>query len=480
MQEIALFSLYLTLGVFIVSTEIWRMASRQPFNALSLFNGAYFIFFVFVPLNVLVYGNAAVRQKYAYQTWSHGDIGTMLVLLFCYVLFVFGYFNNCTRLASAQLNALTLIKGDHDIAPTVQFLVVAFACLGIAALAYHVSLMGGVANTLFLAPRARTGEFELNSPFLFVRQFCYFCATAFMLQWAMYLDVHPARASRRMVINLATVFLGMVFVFYVLSTYGRREFLYPIAICFAVWLFAGQKRSWSKLGWLIALGMVWVWMYSFVIPAGAPTAVSTPPIAAVSTLPIAVHAHTTQTAVSISDFLKEAYFRTVQGLGDSFMHFVAAQHAELWQFGFLTDLWELPAQFLPSKLLGFDRGRGMFGETSAFVLGHPLEAGLSGEEPLGMHGYLLVNFGYPGLLLLFYLAGIGYRLLDRNLRPAKGGGALAWLIFMWVIIGALEFLREGVLVLVLKQRFSWWLAIGILLLWTGKHTVKGLKRPTDR
>jgi hypothetical protein len=150
MQEIVLFSLYLTLGVFIVSTEIWRMASRQPFNALSLFNGAYFIFFVFVPLNVLVYGNAAVRQKYAYQTWSHGDMWTALVLLFCYVLFVFGYFNNCKRLASAQLNALTLIKDGHDIARTVQFLVVAFACLGIAALAYHVSLMGGWPIPCFL------------------------------------------------------------------------------------------------------------------------------------------------------------------------------------------------------------------------------------------------------------------------------------------------------------------------------------------
>jgi hypothetical protein len=175
-----------------------------------------------------------------------------------------------------------------------------------------------------------------------------------------------------------------------------------------------------------------------------------------------------QPAVSqpAADFLRDAYLRTTQGLGDSFMHFVAAEHAALWQFGFLRDLWEIPAQLLPSQVLGFERSRGMFGETSEFILGRPLEPGLSGEEPLGLHGYLLVNFSYLGMFLIFYLGGMGYRALDAALRPAKGGSAISWLIYLWAIIGALEFLREGVLILVLKPRFSWWLAIGILL-WFG-------------
>lgn len=77
-MTILLASCYLTLGVLIAAVEVRRMRAGQPFDALSLFNGAYFLFFVFVPLNVLVLGEAVVRQKYAYQTWSHGDIWTAL------------------------------------------------------------------------------------------------------------------------------------------------------------------------------------------------------------------------------------------------------------------------------------------------------------------------------------------------------------------------------------------------------------------
>jgi hypothetical protein len=49
------------------------------------------------------------------------------------------------------------------------------------------------------------------------------------------------------------------------------------------------------------------------------------------------------------------------------------------------------------------------------------------------------------------------------LRPREGGAALSWVIFIWAIIGALEFFRDGALILVLKPRFSWWLAIGMLI-----------------
>jgi len=112
-----------------------------------------------------------------------------------------------------------------------------------------------------------------------------------------------------------------------------------------------------------------------------------------------------------SDFWWDAYRRTIQGLGDSFMHFVAAQHAALWQFGFLRDIAELPLQFVPSQLMGFERPRGMFAETSEFILGRPLEPGLSGEEPLGLHGYILVNFSYFGMLVIFGLLGVCYRFL---------------------------------------------------------------------
>jgi hypothetical protein len=294
----------------------------------------------------------------------------------------------------------------------------------------------------------------LEGDFLFFRQFSASLATAFMLYWAVSLDAnmfekgHAFRFYRHLIVAL----LSVLFVYYALSTYGRREFLYPIMACFVVWSLSGRHRLWGRLGWLLAISLLWFWIYSFVIPASVQ----------VASVQIA----------SAFNFVWAAYIRSIQGLGDSFMHFVAAEHATLWQFGFLTDLWEIPAQFLPSQVLGFDRPRGMYGETSHFILGVPLESGLSGEEPLGLHGYLLVNFSYPGMFLFFYLAGLAYSALDAALRPAKGGSALNWLIFIWAIIGALEFFREGVLVLVLKSRFTWWLAIGILIWFERRRKAK--------
>ena len=101
----------------------------------------------------------------------------------------------------------------------------------------------------------------------------------------------------------------------------------------------------------------------------------------------------------------------------------------------------------------------MFGETSQFFLGDGLAANLSGEEPPGFHGYLLVNFGYFGMFVWFFFLGAGYRFLDNLLRPAQRQDAIAWLIYWWVFFGFLVLFREGVLALALKQHASWWLAM---------------------
>lgn len=441
-----LVALYSLLGILILAVEARQMRRRG--NALTFFNGAYFIFFVFVPLNVLILGDDAVRQKYAYQRWGHGDISTALTLIFSYLSFVFGFFQKNWRRARLCVGEASYIS--------VAWLIRCFFVLGAIALIYHVTLADGVIDALRLAPSIRTGEYRLEGRTLFVRQFAYFVATAFMLTWAVYIDVLasnpdvPGRSPRLNYYRWLLLLTGLAFVYYALSTYGRREFLYPMIVCFVIWGLAGSRRWWGGLGWLMSLSVLWFVAYSFVIPSAARSVA----------------------AQSAAFFLNEAYFKIIQGLGDSFMHLVAAQHAELWQFGFLADLGEIPLQFLPSQALGFERPRGMFGETSEFILGRPLEPGLSGEEPLGLHGYLLVNFSYIGMFIVFYLMGVGYRALDAVLRPPEGGSAVSWLIFVWAIIGVLEFLRDGVLILVLKPRFSWWLTTGILL-WSGyRHAVR--------
>ena len=446
-------SLYLILGALIAAVEIRRIRGGRLIDALFLFNGAYFLFFVFVPLNVLTFGEDVVRQKYAYQTWSHGDVWTAFALMLSYAAFVLGYFRkkNIQKVADDGMGA----GEEYAIYPAL-WLIGGFFAIGALSLGYHINLVGGITQVLKLAPSVRTGEFQLEGSFLFVRQFAYFLVTAFMLSWAVYIDAGEADRKLRGWCWFLLMLLGILFVYYALSTYGRREFLYTFIICLLVWVLAGRYRKWGGLTWLLALYGLWFVLYSIWIP----TTVQPTTVQPTTVQPTTVQPTTVQPT---TEFLWNAYLRTTQGLADSFMHFVAAQNATLWQFGFLSDLREIPAQFLPSQALGFERSRGMFGETSEFILGRPLEQGLSGEEPLGLHGYLLVNFSYIGMFLIFYLMGAGYRFIDTVLRPDRGGYALSWLMFFWATIGALEFLREGVLILILKPRLSWWLAMGILI-----------------
>lgn len=447
---------YICLGLLIASVEVHRIRSGKGIDALLFFNGAYFVFFVFVPLNILAFGELAVRQKYAYQTWSHGDFWTALSLVLAYVAFVAGYRRRRCKVSTSRASEPLEYSGYA------RWLGIAFLVIGLLGLAYHANVVGGVVNALYLAPQVRAGEAGHNGNFLFIRQFAAFCATAFTLYWVSSLDastsVQDGNSCRTIISYTLLAMLGAVFVYYALTTYGRREFLYPVLTCLVVWALSGSRRRWRSLLLLFGLSILWAACYYFFIPAAQ----------------LSMAGSTQQ--ITISDLAPNLYFQTVQGLGDTFMHYVAAQHATLWQFGFLADLWEIPAQLVPSQILGFERSRGMFGETSEFILGRPLEPGLSGEEPLGLHGYLLVNFSYPGMFLIFYMAGKGYRLLDDCLRPAKDGVAMRWLLFTWAVLGALTYLREGVFILLLKQHISWWLAGG-LLVWFARRKARSPKVP---
>jgi hypothetical protein len=163
------------------------------------------------------------------------------------------------------------------------------------------------------------------------------------------------------------------------------------------------------------------------------------------------------------------YFGAMQGAGDSFVHFVASQNAKLWQFGFLTDIVNLPRDFFPSQLFGFIRSRNMLGETSEFILGHPLPDGVTGEEPLGLHGYLLVNFGYFGMFICFFVLGLFYKWLDDRFKPAEPKDAVGWLIYWWIVLGFFVYFREGLLIFVLKEHLTWWITIALLLHYKGKQ-----------
>lgn len=406
---------------------------------MTFFNFYYFVFFAFVPINVILFGEAVVRQKYAYQAFGYGDEYTALCLLFSYVLFLMGYMANPSI---GNGFALKMQRGETYSLEKAARIAFAFFLIGLIAMSYNVVQVGGLLEVVREAPNIRSGEFDFESRFVFIRQFLAFLSSAFILFLAVCLGKKISQSRVTALDKAAMVLMGLLFLYYVLGSAGRREFIYPVILYYLVSSSSG--RSFGLKATLLVI---------FVLIVGNATA----------SLAMSGFIGLDEIIRYKDEVFEIAYLNTVQGLADSFIHFAGMQHADLWQFGFLTDIAELPLQLIPSKVFGFDRGRGMFGETSQFLLGEGLADNLSGEEPTGFHGYLLVNFGYFGMFVLFFLSGSAYRLLHNVFRPAERKDTIAWLIYWWIFVGFLALFREGVLALALKQYASWWFATGLLL-----------------
>ena len=406
---------------------------------MTFFNFYYFVFFAFVPINVILFGEAVVRQKYAYQAFGHGDEYTALCLLLSYLLFLIGWMAN-PSIGSGF--GLKMQRGETYSLRKAARVAFAFFFIGLIAMSYNVVQVGGALEVIREAPNIRSGEFEFESRFVFIRQFISFLSCAFILFLAVYLGKKIDQTRLTVVDKAALIVMAVLFFYYVLSAAGRREFIYPVLLYYLVSSSAGRSFG-LKVTVLVIFAL---------IVAQASVSLATSGLSGLDEI------------IRYKDEVFQlAYLNTVQGLADSFIHFAGMQHADLWQFGFLTDILELPLQLVPSRLLEFDRGRGMFGETSQFLLGEGLADNLSGEEPPGFHGYLLVNFGYFGMFVLFFLSGAAYRLLHNVFKPAERKDAIAWLIYWWIFVGFLALFREGVLALALKQYASWWFATGLLL-----------------
>ena len=406
-------------------------------DAMTVFNGYFFVLYAFVPINILILGEPVVRQVYAYREFGDGDEYTALSLLITYIVFYFGYFIkfNESRMPAGYPVAFNLRKSTK--------VAIIILILGSLAMLTHTIRVGGVFEVLSSASVLRSGEKVIESKFLFFNFFTQFLADAFTLFCVVLIG---KKFSGQRIKKTDKVFLFgifVLFVYYALSTGGRRPFIYPLLISYLVYTSVKGQVEIGKLALLLGL--------TFII-AGLGTFAS---------LAIA--------GVLDSGLVEDgqglfglAYMIATRGLGDSFIHFVGAQHAGLWRFGFLTDIRSLPVDFFPSQLFGFERGRGMLGETTEFFRGYAVAEGMTGEEPLGLHGYLLVNFGYSGMFVLFFVLGWAYRLLHAMFKPRANNDAVGWLIYWWVIFGFFVYFREGAAIFVIKHHLSWWITIGLL------------------
>jgi O-antigen polysaccharide polymerase Wzy len=443
---------YVLLGILIVSLELRRRAASKALDAMTVFNYYYFVLFVLVPINVICLGADVVRQQYAYERWGYGDEFTALAIFFSYVFFCFGYWvKSDKRGQSAASNGRSSypLKASERVAKII-FLV------GVLLTGIYVVQMGGILEVIRSASEVRLGELVIESKYIGYRFFSQFSADAFVLFFAVAIGkkVRKTNLAPRDKVFLLCAFV--FFVYYALSTGGRRAFIYPIILCYLVYSSVGGR---VKKVAVIAFALIFI-------------------IAGLGTIlgPIVLSGNWA-TAFDVVDInradwpglFEVTYDNATQGLADSFIHFVGAQKASLWQFGFLTDIVNLPWDFFPSRLFGFVRSQHMYGETTEYFTGHALDESTSGAEPLGLHGYLLVNFGYVGMFAVFFLLGLFYKWLHIRYKPAETKDAVGWLVYWWVVLAFFVYFREGVIIFVIKTQLTWWMIVGLLAYYRTKQ-----------
>jgi hypothetical protein len=337
--------------------------------------------------------------------------------------------------------------------------------LGVLTTVIYICQIGGVTQVITLATEITRKQYTIDSKYIFYRHFSQFSADAFVLFFAIIIGkkVRGAVITTR---DRALLFCAFLFfVYYAASTGERRPFIYPIILCYLVAVSVGiPVKKWA----VVAFALIFIF-------AGLGSMVGM--ISSVDSLPGLVEMTSSSENASWSALLEVTYDYATQGLADSYVHFVSAQKASLWQFGFLTDIVNLPNDLLPSQLLGFQRATHMHGQVNEFLMGYEPGEDDAGGENLGLHGYLLVNFGYAGMFVVFFCLGLLYKWLHICFRPADPKDAVAWLIYWWVVLAFFVYFREGLLLFVIKSQLTWWITILLLVRSHAKYR-KGLRKNT--
>lgn len=441
---------YVFLAVIVFRLGVAPSIRQTGSSGLMLVSGALGLFFCIFPILLILLGEQATRQLYVYRRYGVGDHLTLVVLLLTFVAFWLGYVIRAKFAAGEEVAWSRLNSSDEY--TCLRYIAYGFVCLGLIGLTYQAVQAGGIFRMLSLSSCVRGSFCGMTGDFVFIRQLNYFVATGFMAYYIAHYQCDMDRVRNK---YLPLVLIGILFAYQAASTAGRRDILYPMMICCSALYFSGYRK---KEGFLVLFGIALVWWWLSRMSSSAY-------LDAVSSSSL---------SSSVLDFVgrysKNVALDAIRGVGDSFMHFVAMQRAEVGQFGFMRDWVELPFEFLPTRLLDIDRGRGVMGEITSYMLGQELSPGLSGEEPPGLHGYALVNFGFIGTVFFFFAFGGLVRWIDERFHPRIQGAPVKWLIYLLIMWLLLEYMREGVISLVLKPRISW-IALVVVFMWINQSVV---------
>src|SRR5882672_6834748 len=443
MLSLGSIAIYLVTSLAVLAVEFLR-TKRATVDVLTLINLLYFLMFCFVPLNINILGEDAFRQRNALAAFGPGDEFHAAVILVSYLLIVAGY------LFSARGGILNG-KLSLDFGPgSVRAVSIVLLILGLVGFGVRWAEVGSIFDTLTYSAVIRAGDITIDSKFAFTWIFLGAPLAGLMLLWASRYDteLNATQEGRRGSKTIFALYAVVAVLCYVAAS-GRRDLLIvPLLMLF---VHANVRRR-LPARWLVLLGL-----FGFVLLSYAPPLMF---------------------GLAYGDFdrtfggdwlspLKVAYQVTVQILGDGYIHWVGMSTVPVGKMGFFEDLANLPLKLLPSRLLGFERSRDLMGDTSTLFNGIDLRAFAApgDDEPPGFFGYFYVNLGLTGVVAGALMFGLVAGLINRLLSPSDHRRAVAWLIYWWVALAWCSFLRDGYLEFLVKERFTWWIALGLLLMY---------------
>jgi len=451
MLSLGSIAIYLVASLAVLAVEFLR-TKRATVDVLTLINLLYFLMFCFVPLNINILGEDTFRQRVALSAFGPGDEFHAAVILVSYLLIVVGYFFSAR---GGILNG----KLSLDFGPkSVRAVSIVLLILGLVGFAVRLAEVGSISDTLIYSAVIRVGDITIDSKFAFTWIFLGAPLAGLMLLWASQYDsrLNAAHESRAGIGSKTILVLyALLAVLCYVTASGRRDFLIvPLLMLFV----HANIRSRLPARWLVLLGLFGFVLLSYAGPL--------------------------MFGLAYGDFdrtfggdwlspLKVAYQVTVQILGDGYIHWVGMSTVPVGKMGFFEDLANLPLKLLPSRLLGFERSRDILGDASTLFNGIDLRAfAAPGEdEPPGFFGYFYVNLGLTGVVAGALMFGLVAGLINRLLSPSDHRKAVAWLMYWWVAFAWCSFLRDGYLEFLLKERFTWWIALCLLLMhrWASRH-----------
>ncbi|MBK1670990.1 hypothetical protein CKO28_23565 [Rhodovibrio sodomensis] len=423
---------YITLGLLILMVELGR-PRPFPYDILTLFNLSYFLYFVVAPLHLILGGSAYTRQDWIFHAHGAGSISIALWIFVSYILVILGYI--VTPHVQSLNKTGTLDPLVWRIAAAVSF------SLGVLGFVAYAAVVGSVSAAILKASFIRQGTVEVSGGLFFMKHFISMLISG---TFFLFVVAHERRQKAHLDFSFALKWIAVFFVVVVfvgLVEQGRRVVLFPIVVLFL--LLSNYYTRWNGRALLalfpVSIGVMVFWDVFGWILGGE------------------VHLDRLYDRVATLGYAYQMAFRP---MADAYIHWVKMIHydGELWAF---QDFLSWPLHLVPGSLVGPVSVPTVLEHTTWFIRGMSNQD-IAGEPP-AFHGYFYMSGGVPGLLIGSAAYGTVLRILHGLTRPSPSTLG-SHLVYLWIAIGAVYFVRHGMFLSIILERFHWWVGLALVLI----------------